>query len=108
MTYRRLKRTWSNGYAHNMGKIKKVFPELSEIDSEEMADRFIELGMDFYVEEKQGVKTWVRFTLPFAVTAMLIMLILIPVVFLVTGKWGYSLSNNNYILNWFRMLHLLS
>lgn len=105
--YRKLKRTWSNGYANYIPNFKKVFPELSKISSEDLYDRFIELNMEFYYEEETPVNFWIRLTLPFAITTMLIMLIGLPVNFFATGKWGYSLGEKNRLLNWFKALRLL-
>lgn len=86
--------------------MKKVFPELSKIDSEEMADRFIELGLDFYTEEKTPVPLWLRFTMPFALLVMLLMFVGMPINFLCTGQWGYSLGKKNRLMNWFRAVKL--
>lgn len=105
--YRKLKRTWSHSESHYIPKFHKVFPELNKISSEEMCDRWIELGIEFYEEKQTAVKPWVRLTLPFAVILMLLMIICIPLVFLITGRWAYPLSEKNRILNWFRSLHLL-
>lgn len=104
--YRKLKRTWSHNDLNYIPKLKKVFPELSKIDSEEMADRFIELGLDFYTEEKTPVPLWLRLTMPFALLIMILMFIAIPINFLIIGQWGYSLSEKNRLLNWFRSLKL--
>ena len=106
MLYRKLKRTWSNGYSNHIPDFKKVFPELSKIDSEEMCDRFIELGIEFYTEERVKVNPLVRLTLPFGLLVMLIMFIGLPLNFIVTGNWGYSLGEKNLILNWLRALKL--
>jgi len=89
-----------------MPNFKKVFPELKHVSSEEMADRFIELGLDYFTETKTPVKPIVRLTLPFALLTMLLMLIGLPITFLITGNWGYSLNEKNRLLNWFRMLRL--
>lgn len=105
--YRKLKRTWSYGYANYIPKFKEVFPELSKIDNEELCDRFIELKMDFYYEEKTPVNFWMRLTFPFALVTMVLMFLGLPVNFLITGRWGYSLGKNNRVLNWFRALRFL-
>lgn len=105
--YRKLKRTWSHNDANYIPKFREVFPELNKVSSEEMCDRWIELGVDFFTDEKTPVKAWMRFTLPFAITLMILMLIGIPFVFLITGKWTYPLGEKNRILNWFRSLRLL-
>lgn len=107
MIYRNLKRTWTRGYINYMPEFKKVFPELKGVSSEEMADRFIELGLDYFTEKEIPVKWWVRLTLPFALIVFLLMLIGLPITFLVTGKWGYRLTDNNFLYNWFRMMKLL-
>ena len=106
MLYRKLKRTWSNGYANYIPKFKTVFPELAKVNSEELCDRFIKLNIDFYYEEKTPVKFWMRLTLPFAIILMIIMFIALPINFLFNGKWGYSLGDKNRLLNWFRALKL--
>jgi len=105
--YRKLKRTWSHNDANYIPKFREVFPELNKVSSEEMCDRWIELGADFFTDEKTPVKTWIRFTLPFAIILMFLMLLGMPFVFLITGHWRYPLSEKNRILNWFRSLRLL-
>ena len=44
---------------------------------------------------------------PFALIIMALMFIFIPINFLITGNWGYSISKiNPILLNWFRSLRL--
>lgn len=105
--YRKLKRTWSHNDANYIPKFKEVFPELNKVSSEEMCDRWIELGVDFYTDEKTPVNKLMRLTMPFAIILMILMLIGMPFCFLITGKWTYPLSEKNTILNWFRSLKLL-
>ncbi len=107
MIYRKLKRTYSNGYANHMSEFSKVFPEISKLSSEEVADRFRKLNMDFYYEEKEPVSFWTRLTLPFALITMGLMIIGSPIAFLITGNWGYSLGEKNRLWNWFKSLRLL-
>lgn len=104
--YRKLKRTWSNGYANYMEDFKRVFPELAKIDSEDLCDRLIALKMDFYYEKPTPVSFWIRLTMPFALLTMFILFVGLPVYFLVTGEWGYSLDKNNRVLNWLKSLRL--
>jgi hypothetical protein len=105
--YRKLKRVWSHNDMNYIPKFKETFPELNKVSSEDMCDRWIELGVDFYTDEKTPVKTWMRFTLPVAISLMILMVIGIPFCFLITGKWTYPLGEKNRILNWFRSLRLL-
>ena len=104
--FRELRRTWSHGYAHYIPRFKEVFPELGKIDNEDLADRFRELDLDFYHEKVVPVKFWVRFTMPFALILMVLMLVGMPLCFLITGSWRYPLGDKNVILNWFRSLKL--
>ena len=104
--YRKLRRTVSHGYLNYIPNFKKIFPELKNIDSEELADRFDLLNLDFYTETKKPVKWWIRLTLPLALLLMLIMLITLPLNFIFTGHWSYNLGDKNYILNWLRSLKL--
>lgn len=105
--YRKLKRTWSNSYSTTIPyDFKKVFPELSKVSNEEICDRLKKLNMDFYYEERTPISFWMRLTMPFAILLMLLMLVMIPVSFFITGEWGYSLRGKNRLLNWFRALRL--
>ena len=105
--YRKLKRVWSRGDMSYIPKFRETFPELNKVSSEEMCDRWSSLGIDFYSEKKTPVKPWLRFTLPFAIILMLLMLIGLPIVFLITGSWFYPHTKKDRILNWFRALRLL-
>jgi hypothetical protein len=89
-------------------KFREIFPELNKVSSEEMSDRWAKLGIDFYTEEKSTVKTWVRFTLPFALLLMILMFVLLPIVFIIRGEWNYPLSEKSRVYNWFRSLKLTS
>ena len=106
MIYRKLKRTWSHGYAGYIPRFKETFPELSKIDNEELCDRLIKLKMDFYYEKETPVPFLLRLTMPFAFVVMIGMIVAIPFVFIITGEWGYSLGENNRILNWFRAVKI--
>jgi hypothetical protein len=92
--------------------MNEVFPELSELSSEEMCNRWKKLKIEFYCQEKTPVKWWLRITLPFALLLMLLMIIGLPFCFMIRGKWSYSSFNgkNHYIIiyNWFKALRLLS
>ena len=105
--YRKLNRVWSHNDVSYIPKFRETFPELKKVSSEEMCYRWISLGIDFYSEKKTPVKPWLRFTLPFAIILMLLMLIGLPIVFLITGNWFYPHTKKDIILNWFRSLRLL-
>lgn len=105
--YRKLKRTWSHNDINYIPRFKEIFPELSKISSEELCDRFIDMKMDFFCEKPTPVNIWIRLTLPFAILTIIVMFIYLPVNFLITGVWGYTISKSNpRLLNWFRSLNL--
>lgn len=106
MLYRKLSRTFTHGYARHTTKFKRVFPELSKLSSEELCDRLIDLDMEFYYSKPTSVNPLIRLTLPFALVCMLLMFLGLPIVFIFTGHWGYSLGEKNPILNWLRSLKL--
>lgn len=105
--YRKLTRVWSYGYANHIPNFDKVFPELKHLDREEMCKRFRKLELEFFKEELKPVPKALRFTMPFAIILMVLMFIVVPFVFLITGKWTYTLGDKNRILNWFRALRIL-
>ena len=106
MIYRKLKRTWSYGYINYMPGFTEAFPELISVNSQELADRFIKLGLNFYTEKVTTPPRWMRLTLPFALITMFIMLVGLPITFLISGTWSYPLGKNNRVLNWFKSLGL--
>lgn len=104
--YRKLKRVWSHNDMKYIPKFRETFPELNKVDSEEMCDRWVSLGIDFYTEKIVPVPKWIRITLPLALLTMLVMFLVMPIAFMFTGYWGYQLGEKNRILNWFRALRL--
>lgn len=104
MFYNKIKRVGSHGYLNHIPDFRKRFPELSRVRDETLEERFRLMGVMFYEAKRTPIKLWIRFTLPFAALLFLIMLISLPINFLVTGRWTYSLSPSNHILNWFKSL----
>lgn len=105
--FKKLKRVWSHNDMSYIPKFRKTFPELNKLSSEEMCNRWVSLGIDFYTEESVVVNKWIRLTLPFALILMLLMLLSLPFVFILTGKWSYDTGDNSRIINWFRALKLV-
>lgn len=108
MMYRKLKRVWSHNHMNYIPNFRETFPELNKLSSEELADRFDALGIDFYTEKRSPVKIWLRLTMPLGFVLMILMFLGIPFNYLITGDWGYKLTEENKILNYFRAIKLLS
>ena len=106
MVFQKLKRVWSYNQFEYIPKFRKTFPELNNLSYEEMCNRWKSLGINFYSEEKTEITFWIRITLPFALITLFLMLLSLPFVFMITGKWGYPNGKKNLILNWFRSLKL--
>lgn len=106
--YRKLKRVWSHNDMNYIPKFRETFPELNKVTTEELCERWITLGIDFYTEEKTEVKAWVRLTLPFAIILLLLMTIFRPINFMIRGRWPYPLTEKSRIFNWFKSLKLVS
>lgn len=105
MLYRKLKRTWSYNDIHYIPRFKQTFPELKSLSSEELCDRFASMGVDFYQVKTVKVHPLIRLTLPFALIIIITMLVLMPIMFIITGEWGYDIERIG-IANWFRSLKL--
>lgn len=106
MVYRKLSRVTTHGYLNRIPGFLEEFPELKGLDKEELGRRFDNLNIEYYQEDVTKVNLLIRFTLPIAVILLLSMYLFMPVYFIITGKWGYSLGNNNKIINWFKALKL--
>lgn len=105
--YRKLKRVWSHNDMNYIPRFYEKFPELRNVSTEDLCDRWIDLGIDYYTQKSTPVNPWIRLTLPFALVLMILMFFALPIVFLFTGEWGYSHSENSRIFNWFKSLKLL-
>jgi hypothetical protein len=106
MIYRKLKRVSAHGYGNYIPNFKEVFPELSNISSEEISNRWDNLGIDFYTEKRQPVPILRRLTLPFGLLTLLILFISLPIAFIVKGYWGYDFGKKSFVYNWLKSLGL--
>lgn len=106
--YKKLHRISTHGYVNYIPNFKETFPELSKLTSEELSDRFEQLNLEFYTEEKKPTPALIRITLPLAVVVIIIMVIGLPIRFMITGRWGYSFGKSNIIHNWLRALKIES
>lgn len=96
-----LKRVYSQGYMNYVPNFQETFPELKNLTREELADRFRTLGIEFYTTERKPVPILIRFTMPFALVTFAIMVLFMPLHYLITGQWSYSLKDNSKLMNWF-------
>ena len=96
-----LRRVYSNRQMRYIPKFTETFPELKGVSNEELADRFRELGVEFYTAERKPIPIIIRLTMPFAFVTLIAMLALLPLHYFITGKWRYDLKDNNKLMNWF-------
>jgi hypothetical protein len=57
--------------------------------------------------KNKKVTFWIRLTFPLAMIIFTLMYLILPLVFLFTGKWKYSISEDNVITKWFLGLGLI-
>jgi hypothetical protein len=107
MIYRKLKPTTTYGYGNYIPGFKEAFPELSKVSDQELGRAFKNLKMKFYYLEETPVSPLIRLTLPFALVLYALMFLSLPLVFVITGKWGYGLGVKNRVYNWFKALRLI-
>ena len=82
-------------------KLKEAFPELKQILLEDIEQRLRYSGMILVKRERVSVPFWVRLTLPFALIAIIILYVSLPIKYMLNGKWGY---NKDWLYNWFKSL----
>jgi hypothetical protein len=83
-------------------EFKKVFPELKHLSEEEIENRLEEIGIYYYDNWNIKNKTsfLIRLTLPFAILTWIGFFISMPIHFIFTGKWGYSVNKHSKLFNW--------
>jgi len=84
-------------------ELQNRIPELKKCNADDIVDRLRGSDLEFYKKEKIETPLIIRFTLPFALIFMLILLIGMPIKYIISGKWGYRID---WINNWFKSLGL--
>ena len=82
-------------------ELQNRIPELKKCNYDDIADHLRGSNLEFYKREKVETSLFIRFTLPFALIFMLILLIGMPINYIISGKWGYRVE---WINNWFKSL----
>lgn len=98
----RLKR---ENYYNTASELQKRIPELKKVDVEIITSHLRGSNLDFYKQEKKPIKLGIRLTLPFALIVMLILIILTPINYLITGRWSYRML---WLLNWLKALRIFN
>lgn len=92
------KRVYSHGYLNYIPNFSEVFPELKGVGRDELAERFRKLGIIFYTIEKKPTSVLIRLTMPFAVLVLIGLTLLMPIHYLVVGRWRYQAGTK--LFNW--------
>jgi len=86
-------------YYWTASELQKHIPELRKMQTDDVVNYLRGSGL-FIVRKKLVESTfWIRFTMPFALVVLIFLLLITPIKYIITGKWGYS---NQSIANWFR------
>jgi len=81
--------------------LKKSIPELQKLPADDIENYLRGLDMVFYYREKVNTSVLIRLTLPFAFILMIILFVLTPINYIITGHWGYKMK---WLANWFSAL----
>jgi hypothetical protein len=84
-------------------ELRKRIPELKGRDIEMITDNLRGSNLQFYLKESVPTPIWIRFTLPFCLIVILILFLMMPVNYIIVGKWGYKWQ---WLSNWLRALGL--
>lgn len=82
-------------------ELKKIIPELKHCDTGHITSHLRGSNMEFYYLEQIKTPFWIRLTLPFGLLTMLILLIISPINYIISGHWGYKVQ---WLSNYFRSL----
>jgi len=81
--------------------LKKSFPELKNYYPDDVVSYLRCCSLEFYKKEKIKTNPLIRITLPFAFVFAIILIVISPISYIITGKWGYKM---NWVGNWFKHL----
>jgi hypothetical protein len=85
-------------------RLKDEIPQIINISSDDIANYMRGSGLIIYKMSNNKVPFYIRITLPFAIITMILMLLLLPVNFIFTGRWRYNIE---FIASWFRKFKLI-
>ncbi len=81
--------------------LKNNFKELKHLDTYDISDILQDKGLYIMQERIVTKPWWIRLTLPFGLILFLILLVVLPFKFMITGNWKYKLK---WVQNWFNAL----
>ena len=84
-------------------ELKRVIPELKNVNIDSLDDHLRGSDLEFYYREKKSVPLLVRLTLPVAIVLWILLFVTMPLKFIITGKWGYNIV---WFMNWYNALGL--
>jgi hypothetical protein len=82
-------------------ELKKRIPELEQCDAEYLTSKLRGSNIQFYKTEKRETPLLIRLTLPFAIILFSVLFLLLPIKYVITGRWGYKVE---WLQNWLRSL----
>ena len=80
-------------------ELKNIIPELRKCDTDHIVSYLRKSGIHLVEEKLVKTPIWIRFTLPFALITLLLLLCTLPIKFMISGSWGYQ---NEKLSNWFK------
>ncbi len=91
----------NSNYSDTATQLKKCIPHLKKMDHDALVDHLRGSNLSFIKQECVKTPLYMRFTLPFGLLAMVVLILISPLKFIITGKWHYRWL---WLTNWFRAL----
>ena len=106
MIFNKLENVTSFGSMNYIPDFDKIFPELKDLSRDELYRRFSQSNVMFFMVHKKKVSALLRLTMPLAIILILIMFIMMPINYFVTGSFRYNTDRYIKLWNWFEAIGL--
>lgn len=106
MIFNKLENVTSFGSMNYIPDFDKIFPELKDLSRDELYRRFSQSNVRFFMVHKKKVPALLRLTMPLAIILILIMIIMMPINYFVTGSFRYNTDRYIKLWNWFEAIGL--
>ena len=104
MIFTKLENVTSFGSMNYIPDFDKIFPELKDLSREELYRRFSQSNIKFFMVHNKKVPSLLRLTMPLAIILILIMFIMMPINYFVSGSFRYDTDRYIKIWNWFEAI----
>jgi hypothetical protein len=72
--------------------LKSKLDELKRTDTDNIVNVIRSMGVTIYKNEKVETSLWIRFTIILFPIAFIVLFALLPINYIISGKWGYNIK----------------